>query len=111
MSGLCSVSYLALKEEEEVEMAKARTKIEPPGCGLANIWWFRGRFCEACEQHDLDYDLHNNPNGTKTLWQVDTDFLHKMIELSDKLRHVQSAMLFFTIAHAYGLARWKGKRT
>lgn len=70
-------------------------------------------FRQAFLVHDEHYELAYAGKNDLTLKQVDDAFLSSMLEVarrrnSSKLK--AQAYLFWSLAHLYGLVKWKGRR-
>lgn len=87
-------------------------KEEKRPCGIFPFL-FGGWSRPACRMHDKEYEEMLKGKQTKTLQQVDTEFKDYLFELSERgrlqaLKRLASAFMY-SIAHVYGIFRWKGK--
>ena len=88
------------------------------GIGIPWLWQLpvNHPFHQAATAHDHEYDLMLQGKQTKTLWEVDRAFLNACLELAQiyegwgYYKMVAQAYLFFTLAHAWGIVRWKGDK-
>jgi hypothetical protein len=68
----------------------------------------------ACKVHDEEYELMKAGLQTKTLDQVDYEFLFNLLNLSHRglfqSGKIAASYTMYGLAHAYGLVFWKGLR-
>lgn len=85
------------------------------GIGISWLWMESPQhpFYQPALVHDEQYELAYAGKNDLTLKQVDDALLSSMLEIARKRNSSKlkaQAYLFWSLAHLYGLVKWKGRR-